>query len=591
MEYFLRIVFTVNCEIHILAFIWQPSTLGVRITKRWWFLKSILFLSLISSLMVYAESSLEIPAVKIIAEAWRDSDYLSENLYQDFLNKKECQINTKTTYACLHGLNEALIAIDNHWKLVLGDEAKKYQDFIFKGKVFNIVAVTTEPIYLFQSAKNRFEKQMQELKTRRELWSQIKYTQKDLDSLKRFLNKYFKQNILIEAYFISRFLNNYKSAFDPFASIEPKDLQARMRALESEPQFNFGITARVIEEKLLVTEIRLESAAYWSGIKQFDEILSINGYSVSELTRGDLGKIVLSKQIRLKIRRDLKLMILEFANEMGQSQPKLSQSLVFWRGSKYLKFTLNTFSAELNLCQDIARAIQKQKDDGGVSGIILDLRDNGGGLIRFAQCVSTLFLGSQKLVATEKYLDARFPEEPIYTFPSRTIDFFNLNGDLNSSMVVLINGYSASASELLAGALRDYQRAWIVGQRSYGKGTVNVPTDFIRNPRIVEYKTGSIFYQPNNTSNEMVGILPDFEVPSRIGATEEEEFVVRNEDENLDQPFKRNEVQLPTRKNEIIHIRKCIDDKYLQEKSNSLSGSSIPPDYQLFYALEVMRCQ
>lgn len=556
-------------------------------------LKRILIWSFISgtfAVVGHAETPIDIPSVRIIAEAWRDAGYLSQNVFQDFLNAKECLQDNKTRYACLHGIDEGLRAINSSWQLQTDNLPSQLSTTVFSGKHFQIVEKKTEPLYLFRSAKTRFELQMQGLKVKRQAWGELQFQQSDIDEIKKYLLVLFDKNNLIDAYFTSRFLNAYKSAFDPFASIEPKDLQIRMSRLPGEPRFNFGITARVIDNKLLVTEIRLGSAAYWSGIKQFDEIITMNGFSVRDLTRGDISKIIYSKIIDLKVRRDGKWIKIQFANEMGESQPKLESSIILWRGQKYLRFSLNSFAADLSLCQSMGREIQTQKASGDLGGIILDLRDNGGGFIRFAKCVNSLFLGPDKMIATEKYLDTNMPDEKINTFPLATTQFFNLLGDQEMPLVVLINGQSASASELTAGAFRDYQRAWLVGQRTYGKGTVNVPVDFAKNAKIIEYKTGSIFFQPNNTSNELVGIMPDFEVPSRLGATEEEEFVIRNEDENLDQPFKRNNVQMPQRQAEATIIKNCIDEKFLQSKSEQLSGSSIPPDYQLFYALEVLRC-
>ena len=112
-------------------------------------------------------------------------------------------------------------------------------------------------------------------------------------------------------------------------------------------------------------------------------------------------------------------------------------------------------------------------------------------------------------------------------------------------MAVLLNGQSASASEATAGALRDYNRAWNVGRLTFGKGSVNVAQPFSKNVRFDAYLTAAIFYQPNYTSNEFIGIIPDFDIPARLGASAVEDFYIRNQDINPNLPYKKNESVIP----------------------------------------------
>ena len=141
------------------------------------------------------------------------------------------------------------------------------------------------------------------------------------------------------------------------------------------------------------------------------------------------------------------------------------------------------------------------KRKGPIKGIILDLRNNPGGLLDQAVSVSDAFLDKGTIVSIK---GRRENTERVYTAKKQ-------GDDVRVPMVVLINAGSASASEIVAGALRDQKRALIVGERSFGKGSVQ---------NIIPLADGSglkltvaLYYTPNGSSIQAEGIVPDLEIP------------------------------------------------------------------------------
>lgn len=555
-------------------------------------LKLFILISITSNFtFVYANSFLSESYFQVVAGAWKDAGYLSTNVFNDYLNEVQCKSLPQNTYACLKGLNDGLASIDMNWKLKIdGEEINPSTKIVFKTGIFIVVERKEDPILVFESAKASHDKNLQSLLARRKFWNSANITQTDLEAIKAFIFNSFAMHPLSDAFFASSFMSGYKSAYDPFASLQPIDLRKRLAELPDQPEFNWGINAIGIDGKLIVTKIELGSKGFFAGFKQFDQILKINNFPVESLNQGRIIEVISKPEVVFEILRKGQPLNLTIKGGAFSNQQKLESSIISWRGTNALRLTLRTFAADMSLCGAIYRKINEAKATYGIEGLILDLRDNGGGSVGFASCVNTILLGPDKKIMTEKFLDTTKPDEVTSTYSAFLISLNQWKPDDQTPLVVLVNGESASASEVTAGAIRYYKRGWIVGQRTYGKGSVNLGSIFDKNPKIYEYKTGAIFYQPDDTSNELVGIIPDFTVPIRLGATADEDFHIRNEDENIDQPFKRNEAVAPTRAELANKIKDCIDLNFLANKNKNLEGSSVTPDYQLWYSLEVLRC-
>ena len=190
---------------------------------------------------------------------------------------------------------------------------------------------------------------------------------------------------------------------------------------------------------------------------------------------------------------------------------------------KYAYVRLSQFQKDSG--KDIANALKKlnKQIEGKAQGIILDLRANPGGLLDEAVKVSSIFLRDGVVVSTE----ARDPKQ-------KEIKYVLKTGykDVETPIAVLINGSSASASEIVAGALQDHKRALIVGSQSFGKGSVQTIATldgaYGVKLTIAQYMT------PNGTKIQAVGIKPDVEVEDWEGkfaaSAEDDQPVLREKD-------------------------------------------------------------
>jgi carboxyl-terminal processing protease len=189
-----------------------------------------------------------------------------------------------------------------------------------------------------------------------------------------------------------------------------------------------------------------------------------------------------------------------------------------------------------------------------LAGLILDLRNNPGGVLSSAVGVSDLFLKRGVIVTTR----GRNKESEV-TYNATLTDLLD-----GAPIVVLVNGGSASASEIVAGALQDHNRAVIVGERTFGKGSVQTILP-MENGAALKLTT-ALYYTPDNRSIQVSGIVPDVESVEIIFTTNEEEsFYLREKD-------------LPG---------------YLENHSNeddiSLNQTSKKPDDQIRYALTLLK--
>jgi carboxyl-terminal processing protease len=218
--------------------------------------------------------------------------------------------------------------------------------------------------------------------------------------------------------------------------------------------------------------------------------------------------------------------------------------------------------------------LQKAITDAGgldqISGVVLDLRNNPGGLLNQAIRVSDAFLDQGEIVSTR----GRLPEDG---------ERFNATrGDLieGKPMVVLINGGSASASEIVAGALQDHRRAIVVGTRSFGKGSVQTVMP-LRGDAAMRITT-SRYYTPSGRSIQALGVSPDIVVaqPARRAAEEDDGATPRRA---LTEADLRGSLDNDSMSED--ERRQFEEERRLVEETARLREE----DYQLAYALDILR--
>jgi len=275
------------------------------------------------------------------------------------------------------------------------------------------------------------------------------------------------------------------------------------KSFEDEIAGNFtGVGMEVgIKDKVLTVIAPLkDTPAYRANIKSGDKILKIDEIITSgmgieqaiKLIRGEKGTAVTltifregnNDPIEIKIVRDI------------INIPTLDTEL---RSDGIFVIKLYSFSANsTNLFRNALKSFSESKTDK----LLLDLRGNPGGYLEAAVDVASWFLPGGKIIVTEDYGNGKKPE----IFRSRGYDIFNDN----LKFVVLIDGGSASASEIVAGALQDHKRAKLVGDKSFGKGsvqeTVKITPDTLLKITVAKWLT------PNGNLIEKEGLTPDYKI-------------------------------------------------------------------------------
>jgi len=239
------------------------------------------------------------------------------------------------------------------------------------------------------------------------------------------------------------------------------------------------------------------SPAQRAGLRAGDQIVRIDGTDIGADLAGAIARMrgASGSVVQLSIRRDGSPELLEFALRRAQVEVHsvLAESLE--PGFGYVRIT--TFSE--TTAQDVARAISRLKRDnpGGIQGLLLDLRNNPGGVLEAGVAVADDFLSSGVIVTA----DGRTPEARFRMDAS--------HGDLinGAPIVVLVNAASASASEIVAGALKDHGRALLVGRKTYGKGSVQTVLPLSHGGAVK--LTTSRYFTPSGASIHGKGIVPD----------------------------------------------------------------------------------
>jgi len=226
--------------------------------------------------------------------------------------------------------------------------------------------------------------------------------------------------------------------------------------------------------------------------------------------------------------------------------------------------------------QEMLKALDQLKAESkqALYGVVLDLRNNPGGVLHAAVQVSDAFLDSQKLKYDRLivYTEGRMPDSKLREY-ARSKD--KLNG---TPMVVLVNSGSASASEIVAGALQDHQRAIVMGQKTFGKGSVQTVLPF-RNGDALKLTT-ALYYTPSGRSIQAEGIEPDIvlEDIKLEHITDGEDFYAWVRENNLKGHLQsHNEANAKTKESSsAVTPTPAVDKTELGEKDEKVEAVDYP---------------
>ncbi|MET4129340.1 S41 family peptidase [Roseovarius sp. MBR-6] len=367
-------------------------------------------------------------------------------------------------------------------------------------------------------------------------------------------------------------INGMLTSLDPHSSyLSPDD--AENMQVQTRGEFG-GLGIEVTQEDGFVKVVSPMDGtpADLAGIEPGDFITHVDGESVLGLTlneavdrmRGPVGSEIVITVVREGTAEPFDVSIIRDTIKLTAVRARTERDAVVLRVTTFNDQTFSNLESSLNEQAEALGGIDK------ISGIVLDLRNNPGGLLTQAIKVSDAFLDKGEIVSTRgrNVQDGeRFNATP---------------GDLaqGKPIVVLINGGSASASEIVAGALQDHNRAIVVGTKSFGKGSVQTVMPLRGNGAM--RLTTSRYYTPSGRSIQALGVSPDIvvEQPRRTPATEEPEATNRPS---------RSEADLRGRlSNDSLsedEIRQIEEERKRAEDVAKLREE----DYQLAYAVDILR--
>jgi carboxyl-terminal processing protease len=288
---------------------------------------------------------------------------------------------------------------------------------------------------------------------------------------------------------------------DPHTSYMPPDVY---KDFESETAGEFGglgIEISIQNGVLTIISPIEDTPAWKAGIKPGDKVVAIDGESTKGYSLVDASSALKGKngeKIVLSVIRGSMDKPIDIAIVRGKVKIHSVKSTELDDGFLYVKLT--SFIEQTGSDLEKVLTDYKKKQNGKIEGILIDLRRNPGGLLDQAIKVSDLFIKDGIIVSTI----GRDPKNKEVNYASKKAAFSDV------PIVVLINEYSASASEIVAGALQDNKRAVIVGERSFGKGSVQSAIKLSDGSALK--LTVARYYTPSGVSIQSEGIKPDIEI-------------------------------------------------------------------------------
>lgn len=352
-------------------------------------------------------------------------------------------------------------------------------------------------------------------------------------------------------------------SLDPHSSFLPPDMYKEMQT-DTKGEFGgIGIEITIKDGfPTVITPIE-DTPAYRAGLKPNDHIVKIDGKPTKNMSLMDVVKLIRGpkgKAVTLTIARE---------GVQGLKEYTVSRDTIFVKSVKFRMLEsgygyvrIAQFQEKTSRDLDNAiRELEKKNKEKPLQGIVLDLRNDPGGLLEQAVEVSDRFLTEGVIVSIEGRKDTNKKQDD-----NKMKFYASKKGvDYPGPLVVIVNEGSASASEIVAGALQDYKRAIIVGTKSFGKGSVQ--TIFPLGDGSAVRLTTAKYYTPKGRSIQSEGILPDIVVESNLVKSKDKIAPVTEKDLE-----KKKEKEKPFRRPEDLDIKTLEED-----------------DFQLHMALQILK--
>ncbi len=304
-------------------------------------------------------------------------------------------------------------------------------------------------------------------------------------------------------------INGMLGALDPHSAYLTPDSYRELQ-VDTEGSFGgLGIEITLRDGILTVVSPIEDTPAFRSGVKASDQIVKIDGELTKDMTlieavkkmRGPTGS-----EVTISVRREGVPRFIDISLTREVIKIKSVRSKTLEPGYGYVRLA----QFQDRTTSDLEDALSRlRKENGELKGLVLDLRNNPGGLLSQAVKVADVFMDTGMIVYTKGRLDNQ--QQKYFAHPS---------GDTELPLVVLVNNGSASAAEIVAGAMQDHGRGVVLGTQTFGKGSVQTILP-LENGAALRLTT-AMYYTPNGRSIQVTGVKPDYIVenipPDRVAA-------------------------------------------------------------------------
>lgn len=585
-------------------------------------MKNLLILSLI-----LAASLNSLAKEKTSVEYWNETEISEKNL-TFFVNQSKCYAKKEALVGCFNAVNSLasstvtavaanaevknknttltryLFAPKSYVQTLPADEVKvlsNYGDLVLVFQMRNLEKNKKQtPVQAYKAIKKEVAEYNRAISQLLSTPNKIKFDELALELVSKQSKK---DELKIN---LARAINAYlENAYDPHTSLLSFD-QFVEEYKDRKPFFGIGVEITEENKRPFIQDVMDASPAQKAGLQAGDIITHVDGKPTESLTIDqtiDMIKGEENTQVKITVLRESKSI------DHVITRGKVNVSVVKFAG--YSDFGIRTAYVKLNVfVNDSCRLVQKGILDAASKffilpeALIFDLRNNPGGGLDEAICIGQIFAGIRPIVSVKNLITGQV--EP--NIDSRKPSLPPMGGP---TVVVLINSGSASASEVVAGALQDYKAAWILGERSFGKGTVQqvYPEKQLVSRRFFDRNFNSVyqeiqppkgtaikktiqrFYSPRGVSNQLIGITPDLVVPARPGMTDEEREGFREENISDVVVSNDNAKRELLRANEINYLQEnCLNRKRAEAVYEERSKLKQKADYQLLKAQELLAC-
>ena len=408
-----------------------------------------------------------------------------------------------------------------------------------------------------------------------------------LDSLKRFSQvldiverHYVKDTPRKDL--INGAIKGMLQALDPHSTLLSPEEYKEMQENTSGEFVGVGIEISQENSQLIIVAPIEDTPGHKAGLKPGDFILAINGETTQDMSmqeavsriRGPKGTEVELTVMHRDAKTPRNVRITRDTIPLISVKSKVLEEGYYW-------LRLTRFSGRTT--DELHEALKEARKKGAIKGIVLDLRNNPGGVLEQAVSVSDTFLKSGDIVSIRGRNDEKLRE---YKAKQQKTDEY-------APMVVLINAGSASASEIVAGALGDQKRALILGERSFGKGSVQNIIELADSSGLK--LTVALYYTPSGRSIQAEGIQPDIEIPfepprdSEGDGKKSPRLLVRERDLTRHLETNSTRSDKPDSKPDLKVDSKMAQDAEMPVPKESETKEQLAKDNQLRMALQFVK--